>query len=224
MALSVNAQEINKEETRTKIVVVETGLNLTKEVEPYMCLGSSISLVDGNPFFDESGHGTSVVSLIVKSLDPKLQCIVIVKYTKLGVIDGQVFKNVAEGIKYATKIKAKFLNLSLGGYSPFLDEYKALKEAIAAGIKISVAAGNDNIDLNKNCIYFPACYKFPKESFHVVGSPNYDPEQHLYWKNSNHGKKVTHFENGIHTGIPPLTGTSMSTATHTGKWASGKVK
>ncbi|WP_148629755.1 S8 family serine peptidase [Bacillus sp. E214] len=63
--------------------------------------------------------------------------------------------NIAEGVLYAIKKKAKVINLSLGGpfSSPVLEA--AIKKAKAAGIVIVAAAGNEGSDMKG----YPAAYE-----------------------------------------------------------------
>ncbi len=264
-------------ETRIKVAIIDTGLRPERRFMPFLCSGNEhISLVSENYNFDPIGHGTSVAGLIIENLDPKTHCIVMIKFMGQSG-NGNVTKNIIDGIKYATKIGARYLNLSLGGSESSKEELEALQAAIKSGMHISAASGNDSgkgpvrnakghvifkrdflgklilrknshgkpvcrvikkkricfhelveeemgADLDKKCIYFPACYPLDEAHFHVVGSStgrkNSYGGTHIY---GNYGKVVKYLEDGTNKGDPSMVGTSMSTAIHTGKWASGKV-
>jgi hypothetical protein len=197
-------------EKRVKIAVIDTGLDVTSAIKPFLCKTGHISLIDDAPLKDTySGkHGTNVAGLIAKNLDAKKECLLIIKFYKESKDD--FFKKVRLGINYAVTQKVKFINLSLGGSGSSDLEKLAIFDALRKGIRVSVAAGNDKKDLNENCYYYPACYAFGTPLFRVVGSNT--------GKYSNKGRVVTNLEDGTGVGTPKLSGTSQATAINTGKW------
>lgn len=199
------------EETRVKIAVIDTGVNVNEKLKPFLCKGGHISLVDDYPLRDANinMHGTNVVGLISENLDPKRECILMIKFYKDGLAT-DFFKKVRTAVDYAVFREAKFINMSLGGDGASDLEKLAILSALEKGIRVSVAAGNDRRNLDWNCYYYPACYRFNRTTFHVVGSTT--------GKYSNFGKKITHWEDGTNVGTPKMRGTSQATATHTGKW------
>lgn len=207
-------------EFRTRIAIVDSGLNASEEIKPFLCNVDSISYIDSNPMKDELGHGTNISNLIVKPLDSKKACIVMIK----------IFSNeptglsmVSDAVEYAIKIKADFLNLSLYGQSEMAPEKFSLRKALEQKMKISVAAGNDRSNLDIKCDSFPACYsnEFKSDDYHVVGSDTRRKNKNPY---SNYGDVVKYWEDGTEKGNPPYTGSSQATAIHTGKWAAGLIK
>lgn len=240
-------------ETRIKVAVLDTGLDISEKIRPFLCRSGHSSLVKGSdPFKDgyHSKHGSNVAGLIAENLDPKKQCLVIINfYDSMGPVS-DYSKLIHKGVRHAIRIKADYLNMSLGGPQASKVEYALLRRALLQGMKVAVAAGNNSgkslvldsnrkvvvendlqlfedaaQDLDKECIYFPACYKMDSANFHVVGSnttyKNKWGGDHVY---GNFGSQVTHWENGTNRGLPAMTGTSQSTAIHMGKWAGGKLK
>lgn len=242
------------EENRIKIAIIDTGVNITPTLKPFLCRSGHISLVDDFPLRDSnySRHGTNVAGLISESLDPERECLLIIKFYKDG-FNTDFFKKVRTAVDYAVFREVKFINMSLGGDGASDLEKLAISNAIDKGIRIAVAAGNgikkpikdkdgfyvrldgtrdkvdshkykyyaDSVgqDLDKNCFYYPACYKFPLEYYRVVGSnTGYENPFGGITEYSNYGKKVTHWEDGTEVGTPKLRGTSQATAIHTGKW------
>ena len=79
-------------------------------------------------------------------------------------------------------------------------------------------------DLDKECDVYPACYIFNTKYFHVVGSSEGSINRWGGIDNyGNYGSRVQFLEPGTMRGTPEMTGTSQSTAIHTGKWAAGLI-
>jgi subtilisin family serine protease len=210
------------QETRIKIAVIDSGLdNSSGRFTSLLCQKGSESLVGGSPFTDKLGHGTNVAGLIAQNLDPKTHCLAIYKaYLPKGPRRLQMLL-LYKALTDAILAKVSFINFSWSGMGPDKQELSIFNLAVAKHIKVAVAAGNGNVNLDKNCSEYPACYGqfLGQRYFHVIGS-SARTKKHEY---SNYGKVVTHKENGTEVGLPVMTGTSQSTAIHTGKWASGQV-
>lgn len=73
--------------------------------------------------------------------------------TKNG--DGST-KIIAQAIEYAIKMKADIINLSFVGNQTDSDLQSSLQHAVAAGILVVTAAGNDSVNLD-NEPHFPIC-------------------------------------------------------------------
>jgi hypothetical protein len=213
--------EEDRPENRIKIAVIDTGYDVTPELQPFICSKGHASFVDDFPMRDshKSKHGTNVVGLIAKNLNPNKHCILIIKFYNEYLSAAEFGNFVRLGIEYAISQNARYINLSLSGSAPAYMEYLALEQALMHGIKVSVAAGNGRetpkgsvgIDLDKKCAAFPACYSFRtmQSNFHVVGSSGS--------RFSNRGQVVKFWENGNQVGKPALSGTSQAAAIHTGK-------
>lgn len=241
-------------ETRVKIAIIDSGLNVTTAIKPFLCKGGHKAFDPWKKAFGDasvSTHGTNVAGLISSNLNPKKQCIMILRASN---ILGNALPNVDEAIRYAISRKVQYINMSFGGEAFNIREALLIKKALKKGIKISVAAGNRSgrglqkdekgntvllvspeeiktseidwaQDLDKKCNFFPACYLFSHPNFHIVGT---DQGEWNQWRGvdlyGNFGSMVKYKEHGTRQGMPVMTGTSQATAIHTGKWASGKLK
>ncbi|HOI42012.1 MAG TPA: S8 family serine peptidase [Elusimicrobiales bacterium] len=116
----------------------------------------------GYPGQDSSWHGTHVAGTIGAWTDNVIGVAgadwnaKILPVRVLGRCGGYV-SDIVDGIRWAAGLKvpgappnpspARVINMSLGGHGTCLESYKnAIGEAIAAGVAVVVAAGNDDID------------------------------------------------------------------------------
>jgi serine protease len=115
---------------------------------------------------DDDGHGTHVASTIAEGTDNgqgvaglAFRCTLL----PLKVLDNEgngAFFDVADGIDFATNYsdaqgrKVKVINLSLGGPDPSETAKAAIDRAVAAGIVVVAAAGNDGTQ----GVQYPAAY------------------------------------------------------------------
>ena len=131
-------------EVRTKIAVLDTGVNVTNQLKPYLCEGKHYDLT-GTGLKDRIGHGTNIVNIIARYLDPKRECIMMIKWydPKFETNDAANIKHLSEAAVAAIHIvHASFINISAGGSAPVSAERKALEAALERGTVIAVAAGN----------------------------------------------------------------------------------
>ena len=237
---------VKTKETRQMIMVIDTGIQVTRQIKPYLCSTGHKSFIFGHhPLEDYHGHGTNVAGLIAKGMDPKKQCLVIVKYWDKD-IKSNVVDLIKAALRYAIKLKPAYVNMSLGGPQASHWELEYLQILIKNGTKIAVAAGNDGKNLDQGCYYFPACYNLPVNNFRVVGSNTsklYRPDEVIkdargriirfpikmingnYYqvhKYSNFGSRVTHWENGTDKGYKSMHGSSQATAISMSRWIQGK--
>lgn len=237
----ISAQTAQKE-TRTKIAIIDTGIRVNSHNKKYLCKFGHKSFIYGqNPLQDAHGHGTNVASLIIPNMDNKRQCLVIVKFWDVNMGSANGMELVRLSLLHVEKLGVSYINMSLTGNEPDHLEYQYIKRLINKGVRIAVAAGNDNMNLDKTCQAYPACYNFKSKNFRVVGSNTMGLkalqrtirvgkapkrvqivkingkwfEKYPY---SNLGNRVTHWENGTNRGTPQMTGTSQATAIVTGKW------
>jgi subtilisin family serine protease len=201
-------------ETRIRIAVVDSGLLMSKEIAPYVCL-------DGHKDFtmtglgDRHGHGTNVSHLIAKSIDPKKYCLVIVKWydPKAPPILSGLFLTAAT--EYAAHSGAQYINISAGGGAKYQRERNAIEYAVEHGVRVVVAAGNEGVDMSPSCPFFPACYPIHSNSFYVVGALEKDGKKAWF---SNYGGPVNAWAPGTNQegGGIVMSGTSQATAVYTG--------
>lgn len=200
-------------ETRIKVAVIDTGINPSKELKPFLCTGNHYD-VTHTGIEDRIGHGTTVVRLIAERINPKKTCILVLKYYKED--DGNLNREL-EALKIIlTEPNIKFVNFSSGGDNPDRREQELIKGLIDKQIYFVTAAGNSGLELKKNpCYYYPACYGYEFNSmfFKVVGNGSKPTER---YRSSNYGPVVTDWRDGA---TDKGSGTSFSTAIKTGELA-----
>lgn len=215
----------NSEQKQLKVAVVDTGLDLTDiRFKDVLCK-------EGHKDFthtgldDNHGHGTHIAGLIKQFAAKANYCLVILKYFDVADQDNAL-ENELTAFQEAINLKVDVVNFSGGGPAYSEKEFKLI--LAHPEIKFIVSAGNNgkNLDLIENN-YYPASHFLP--NIIVVGN---------LWLNgsmepsSNYGKKLV-WEIGYNvlSSLPKecflgyckyregrLTGTSMSTAIHTGKY------
>lgn len=206
IALSiVTSISVYSKETRKVIAVIDTGMPSTPSIKKYLCTDGHRDFT-GIGIRDVHGHGTNIVGLIIKGMNPKTHCIVILKF-----YHDQTVNNVSAYSSYLWKLKPSMINMSLAGpeFNPL--EYSVLKALTQAGTVVVVAAGNDRQDLSIDCNTYPACYKLGSKNFHVVGAPDLAA--------SNYNGPVTDLDRGLYQCALNVcfSGSSQATANVTAK-------
>ena len=56
-------------ETRTKVVIIDSGISRTQSAQKYMCKNGNKNFTDSKNKYDEHGHGTNILSIISKSIN-----------------------------------------------------------------------------------------------------------------------------------------------------------
>ena len=195
-------------------MIVDTGIRFTKEIKKYLCKENYDAT--GYGIEDKHGHGTHIASIIAKNVNPKKQCLYIIKFYHK---DSSQNLDYTAAISHAILLKnVKYVNLSLGARYPSTIEKLSIGFLLEKNIHVSVAAGNDRLDLDAKCDVFPACYDFKSKYFHVVGSPT--------GPYSNIGKVVTDWIDGtkVKTWAGTMSGTSQSTAKKTAELIKSGIK
>lgn len=110
-----------------------------------------------------------------------------------------------EALEYVNKINPDIIHISAGGLGFILKEEIQINHLLKKNIKIVAAAGNEQMNLDLNCNYYPACYD---KRIYVIGN---------YGNYSNYGNVVDKYINGKdQTGFGvTLSGTSQSAAKFT---------
>lgn len=207
-------------ENRIQISIVDTGINLTPALAPYLCSEGHKDLT-GRGLQDTVGHGTTMAFLIAQSISPATHCLVIIKWLDYG--DEGPINRFSDGLIQAAYSKAKYMNVSAGGRGFSRLEDMALRYAVDQGMRVIVAAGNDGLDLNKDCSIYPACFMTESPNFYTVGALSPNGERAEF---SNYGDIVDMWELGIIEGVDGalMFGTSPATAVATGKIAAREYK
>ena len=200
-------------DTRIRVAVLDSGINFNNSNRYYLCTEGHYDAT-GTGLADREGHGTNVAGLIAQGINPKTHCIVMIKFfnTYEHVSNYRAYETMVDAWNHLRDMNPAYVNMSLSGTEYWQEEYNTIKALLAGGTKISVAAGNENINFDiLGCYIFPACYHF-QGNFHVVGAKDLD--------HSNRGGPIKYFEDGLNKrawGITK-TGTSQSSAIHMAKW------
>ncbi|ANB56358.1 subtilase family protein [Anoxybacillus sp. B7M1] len=142
------------------VAVIDTGMDMKHPDLQAQLLPSYNAVNPASPGVKDT-HGTHVAGIIGAAANNGIGAHGINPNVKILPIDvfnggsGASDYTIAQGILYAIEKGAKVINMSLGGYfsSPILEE--AVEKAIAAGVTVVAAAGNDATDLYS----IPAAYE-----------------------------------------------------------------
>lgn len=192
-------------EDRIKVAIVDTGISKTQATSEAACKSGHQTFV-GRGIYDNHGHGTNIFSIIAEGINTKTHCIVSYKFWYPEISGEASTIATINALRAVRKdLDIRYLNLSLGGPLPDLQEKQIIESLLVRGVTVVAAAGNESNNLDRNCNYFPACYRqeFKYENFRVVEAMG---------KFSNYGSVVTDTFSGIRVGTPALTGTSQATA------------
>lgn len=196
-------------DNQIKVAVLDTGYYLNSNTLK-LCPSGHKDFT-GTGLEDIIGHGQNVSHIISDQLSNNKACLIIIKWTN----NTQGFDDYTlESLRYAKTIKdLKVLNFSGGGYGKRNEECKLVKELQDNGVRVVMAAGNNNHDLSDNCNYFPACCN---NNVIVVGNLNEDGSRQEI---SNYGTPVKYWEKGVkvRAGGVVQTGTSQAAAIRSGK-------
>ena len=201
-----------------KVAVVDTGLDLKDpRFQDHICPTGHKDFT-GTGLKDTHGHGTFVAGLIQKAAGDRNYCLLIFKYFSDKNSGSQNVANETLAIKESIEQGAKIVNVSGGG--PMGNNYEYLFISSAPNVKFVVAAGNDgkNIDL-PNQKFYPASYLLknviPVEAIDETGTRMLTSNWGKNVKVRELGDKVLSFLPNGKEGY--MSGTSMATATATGK-------
>jgi subtilisin family serine protease len=215
-----------------KVAIIDTGLDFNNSTFKVCPNHTGWNFVTDKPKpNDENGHGTHIAGLITTYAKDAPHCLLIYKYYRDGASGSVNLTNIVKAIYQAVKDGAQIVNYSGGG--PVFDEREYLAIQSAPKVLFVVAAGNHNEDIsNIENYYYPASYRLP--NIVAVGakaadgeklpSSNYNTQGGIFWEP---GENVRSTLPGGRYGY--MSGTSMSTAIHTGKrvynlFKTGKLK
>ncbi|MCB0391062.1 MAG: S8 family serine peptidase [Bdellovibrionales bacterium] len=124
---------------------------------------------------DDNDHGSHVAGLIAADTNNgigiagtagknvKIMAVKVLSASGSG-------SDAANGVRYAVENGADIINMSLGSARENAQMAAALREAVAAGVTVVVAAGNDNKLITPTDFYSPAGYGKDIEGVITVGS------------------------------------------------------
>ena len=189
-----------------RVAVIDTGFDMTYSLDTKLCETGHKSFVPKQTIQDIYGHGTNIVGLITKYAERSNYCLIIIKYYDKNIKNNHV--RFLKALEHAYNLNVDMINISAGGPGIFIPEYNLIKQILDSKIIINAAAGNESLNLDDECIYYPACYD---ERIFVISSKN--------TIKANKGEIVDKYENGKNqTGFGiTLSGTSQATAIFTGK-------
>jgi len=196
--------------------IVDTGIRADHaEFGGRVIAGHSI-VADSNGTNDCHGHGTHVAGTVGGATYGVAKQVTLVPVRVLGCTGSGAISGVIAGLDWVTKstMRPAVANMSLGGARSSLLN-TAVAHAVAAGVTMVVAAGNDGAD---------ACLKSPasEPTAITVGAINSNDERASF---SNFGKCVDVFAPGVGitsawitsaTATNTISGTSMATPHVTG--------
>lgn len=195
-----------------RVVVVDTGLDLEDpRFIPYLCPTGHKDFT-GEGIKDIEGHGTHVIGTIISNAGDVGYCLVIVKYyTKFNSVTAYL-----QSLLYLSSVQPHFVNISGGGEDHLEIEDVVIRDSV--NTTFVVAAGNTNEDISI-VKYYPASYTH--KNVITVGNGKNQKEKS---ETSNYGKLVDVWVPGdaiestcLNNTRCAMTGTSMSTAIHTGR-------
>ncbi|WP_214847346.1 S8 family peptidase [Exiguobacterium sp. s193] len=176
-----------KKQTTTRVAVIDSGINPT-----YADFAGRVRMDLGYDFvnhqkyaIDDHGHGTHVAAIIAANSDNTYGMsginakASIIPIKVMGADNAGMNSDIAKGIIYAVKKKAKVINLSLGGWFSSRTIEEALAYAKKHDVLVVAATGNDGFSL----------LSYPARSEYVlsVGSTNRFDQKSKF---SNYGEKL----------------------------------
>lgn len=140
-----------EEPTQVRVAIIDTGIVNYKGP---LCSDVGRDFT-GTSLADKVGHGTEVANIIAKQAPQHGWCLISLKYTNFDGSPSGV--NYVKALKHALTLNLDVLNLSLSGLSPILEEKIAIKKLLDQGVRVVVAAGNQRLNLDLDCVAYPTC-------------------------------------------------------------------
>ncbi len=204
------------EETRARVSVIDTGLDLQdSRFAGAICTDGNRDFT-GEGLEDKIGHGTHVASLILKYAGGTSTkwCLEILKYYSEGNLPEVNLQHEIRAIQESVSKKAIIINISSGGVGRSVDEFDIIRNS---HILLIAAAGNEGVSAKT---FYPCAYGLELSNVTCVGSLSQSGEP---LKSSNTGDWLNwELGEGVEGYLPDgrkglMSGTSMSTAIYTGR-------
>lgn len=181
-------------EPRYKIAIIDTGYDENTATEKLkLCKTGHFDMFTKQPRVNyRHPHGSQVASIIAKRLKNVDYCAVVLQIVSLPLSEWRP-DNTAVTLTKAMEADVDAVNMSFGGVDPVDSELGRLPEKLAVqaageqGIVMFMAAGNDSLDLDKECNAFPACYQTKNKVVVGYTDPFYPNKRN---PDSNYGKVV----------------------------------
>lgn len=162
------------------VAVLDTGISVTKDVDPSRMHPSKRNFTDSKTTDDWVGHGTHCAGSIGQWTDNGYGAAGLAKNATLMNVkvlsdEGYGYNHwIAAGIDYAVEQGAEVISMSLGGSQSSDVINRAIDDAIAHGVVVVAASGNDG----RGRVGFPAGYD------PVIAIGSYGPDSKIaYYSN-----------------------------------------
>lgn len=206
-----------------KVAIVDTGLDLKDaRFSPLLCQGHNHKDYTNTGMEDTLGHGTHVTGLIKQYAGDSDYCILVYKYFSYDKVKDATISQEVEAFHQAIEDGAEIINFSGGGPKFSESEYWAIKQH--PDVTFIVAAGNDNMNLNlPNNHFYPASHRLSNviavgNGTGVTKYNNSNWADWLIWENGKDAISTVPCILNPYDCTLSMSGTSMSTAIHTGKY------
>ncbi len=139
-----------------QVAVLDTGVDTDHEFLEGRLIGSNVNFSNTgaeNSVEDDFGHGTHVAGIIA---DNTLSNVYIKPYKVLNCYGNGTESLIAIAVDLAVADGADIINMSLKSNGVFQTMIDSVNNAVAQGVNVVVAAGNDHKDLSKEYVT-PAC-------------------------------------------------------------------
>ncbi|MGM9923665.1 MAG: S8 family peptidase [Bacillus sp. (in: firmicutes)] len=204
-----------------KVAVLDTGCDVSHpELRNRIIGGRNFTKDDkGNRevFKDYNGHGTHVAGTIaaerndsgVAGVAPEADLLIVKVLDRNG---SGTYEGIIQGIQYAIEQKVDIISMSLGGPTDLPALHEVIKQAVAEGILVVCAAGNEGDgDDGTDELGYPGCYN----EVISVGAVDLERRSSHFTNSHNEVDLVAPGEKIISTYLDgkyaSLSGTSMAT-------------
>lgn len=138
-----------------KVAIIDSGAN-SNDLSIKKCKGLDRDFTNTG-LEDTIDHGSVVAAIVTKNLSKVNYCVMILKFYSPH-MKKDAISTIVSSMRYAIDNHADIINISAGGMRPSVEEDAIFNEALAKGIIIVTAAGNDGNNLGIACNYYPLCY------------------------------------------------------------------